>query len=232
MSCLSLQTALRVCAATLNVCQQINRRCINVAAVFQVNSSYVTFALRSLFSCCSGVGILIDVMEWANLVPDDVRQALSDRTLPDVVFAFSISTLAIHVLAARCWLTNFASWVWAVRIGLNALFMTCLLLVGLTLVIVSLALPDRLSATMGATTMRDMQVATALGTFTIATPFFLARMHSSQSFGMMVSCFAAYFLFLPTILGDFFSYSLARYDDLSWVSGFTYHVAKTLAEAK
>lgn len=157
-------------------------------------------------------------MGWANLVPDDAGNALANSSFPKAVFWFSVSTFVLHVWAARSWRSNFASWVWTLRTGLNALFMTCLLLVGFTLVIVSLALPDRLSSVMGSDIMRDMQIATALGTFTVLTPFVLAQLHSRQSFLIMVRCFIFYFLFLPTILSDFFSYAVARYDDLSWVS--------------
>lgn len=63
----------------------------------------------------------------------------------------------------------------------------------------------------------------------MTTPFILAIMHSTQSFTMMASCFTSYLLFLPTVLGDFFAYSIARYDDLSWVSALTREPARLLA---
>ena len=49
------------------------------------------------------------------------------------------------------------------------------------------------------------------------TPYFLALLHSPDSFRMMVTTYGTYFFFLPTIVSDFFAYSLARYDDLRCV---------------
>ena len=65
--------------------------------------------------------------------------------------------------------------------------------------------------------MTISQLAGALGILYLSTPFFLALLHSPDSFRMMLRTYATYYFFLPTIVSDFFAYSLARYDDLRCV---------------
>lgn len=156
------------------------------------------------------------MLEWVDPIPAAAVQAFS--WLPSIGFWFSVATYVGHVLAARAWRTPFAGWLWSLRVAFNAFFMLCLAVVGVTLCCVSLFDEDRLDRTLGYRVVKDLQLATALGTYYMLTPFVLAMMHSAGSFTMMCASFPAYFVFLPTILGDFFAYSLARYDDLSWVS--------------
>lgn len=61
-----------------------------------------------------------------------------------------------------------------------------------------------------------VQVAAAFGVLYACTPFFLSYMHSPSAFKTMLVTFPSYFCFAPTVLADFFSYSVARTDDLSW----------------
>jgi len=62
----------------------------------------------------------------------------------------------------------------------------------------------------------DLKLAFSLAVFYTASPFLLTLMHSWASFQVMVTSFPAYFPFLPTMLADFFAYSLARLDDWRW----------------
>jgi hypothetical protein len=64
--------------------------------------------------------------------------------------------------------------------------------------------------------VQDARMAGCLGIVYTTTPFFLSMMHSSESFTMMVRTYPTFFFFGPTILADFFAYSVARYDDVSW----------------
>ena len=150
-------------------------------------------------------------------MPDWVTSTFA--VLPEVLFWYAIGTFLLHVAAARARKNPFTVWIWAARISLNASLMLTLALVGATLPALSFWVPDRMEEALTFELMRNMQLSTALGAFYMATPFLLAAMHSPQSIATMASAFLAFFVFMPTILSDFFCYAIARFDDLSWVSG-------------
>ena len=94
--------------------------------------------------------------------------------------------------------------------------MSATLLVSTALLTISLAAPDVIVELVGEANFADMELALAFGVFYTTTPFFLSVLHSPQSFSLMLSSYRSFWFFLPTIVSDFFAYSIARYDDLSW----------------
>jgi len=105
---------------------------------------------------------------------------------------------------------------WNTRVGLNAGIMLLNAFVMVALVVTSHVAPDALAASIPLADQSDLSIAFAAAVLYTTSPFLLTLMHSWSSFKMMVSSFPAYFLFLPTILSDFFAYSVAKADDWRW----------------
>ena len=108
----------------------------------------------------------------------------------------AVTSLLLHVYFARNGKGNFTGWVWKIRVVLNALTMGVTLITTLGVLILATVAPDAFAAQMtvdGASSSErameevfDARLAGVLGIVYTTTPFFLSRMHSSESFVMMV----------------------------------------------
>jgi hypothetical protein len=148
-----------------------------------------------------------------------------------VYLIVALGSLFAHVGFARLGKRDFEERVWMVRAALNATLMVTNALALVSLLVLAVAKPDLLVAVIGERNYEDMLVATSFGALFATTPFFLSYMHSRGSFRTIVATFAAYFVFMPTILSDFNSYSVARADDLSWGTKAVSGAAKGAAAA-
>ncbi len=106
------------------------------------------------------------------------------------VALYAASFLA-HVYLARNGSANFTPWVWKLRILINAFTMLCTVLVTAAVLAVAVLAPAVLEAAMesGASAPEQVRDAKLAGCFSIVyatTPFFLAMLHSPQSFVAMV----------------------------------------------
>lgn len=59
-------------------------------------------------------------------------------------------------------------------------------------------------------------VAFTTGLLYAGTPFVLSYMHSPAALQSLSATFAVYYVFIPSIVSDFLTYSLCRLDDWSW----------------
>jgi hypothetical protein len=165
----------------------------------------------------SGLGLLAKLMGSSD-------QGALFSYIAQLYAAIAMASLASHVYFARFGASNFTPWIWNIRVVLNSVTMGVTLLA--TLVVLSFAafkpieLQNALSTGVdgvnAANDVDDSRVAGCLGILYTTTPFFLSMMHSNESFKMMLSTYRYYYFFGPTILADFFAYSLARYDDITW----------------
>jgi cellulose synthase/poly-beta-1,6-N-acetylglucosamine synthase-like glycosyltransferase len=130
----------------------------------------------------------------------------------------SVISYLAHVFLARCGKRNFEPIVWIIRASLGAMIMAVNAFVLVALLCISYfpGQADRIEGLISKENFRDMYVATSFGMLFATTPFYLSYMHSRASFSTMLSTFPFYFFFMPCILADFFAYSVARFDDLSW----------------
>lgn len=172
----------------------------------------------------SGLSLLLSLM---GLPSPLLLQALQMGY--DTIAALSFIVL---VYAARHGKSNFSTPVWISRLVLNSVTMAAILLSMGALLVVATVAPHRLvevmlpgsdlntiDPTLLAAAQSDVADARLAGYFSIlyaTTPFFLSLLHSPESLWMMVRTYPTYFFFLPTMLADFFAYSIGRYDDLTW----------------
>jgi cellulose synthase/poly-beta-1,6-N-acetylglucosamine synthase-like glycosyltransferase len=140
--------------------------------------------------------------------------------------AATVGSFLLHVYFARLGATPFTDWIWTFRAFLNAFTMIVLAFVTVSMILISTLAPDAfvnvlmnnpdVDISAARQDVFDTRLAGILGLLYTATPFFLASMHSHESLVNMISWFPRYYAFQPTILADFFAYSIARFDDLSW----------------
>lgn len=104
---------------------------------------------------------------------------------------------------------------WNFRIGMNACIMVTNMVVLAAFVFTS-GRNDALDAVLPVQNQLEVHFVFAMAIFYTLSPFYLGLMHSWDSFKCMVSAFPSYFLFGPTILGDFFSFSLCNFDNWKW----------------
>jgi cellulose synthase/poly-beta-1,6-N-acetylglucosamine synthase-like glycosyltransferase len=148
-------------------------------------------------------------------------------------------TFVTHVVYARAGPSNFTEAIWNTRIVFNALTMATIAFVTVTvgaiacvrpaILIGAISADGRIDQSTATSSVNLVRVAGMMGFLYTATPFFLASMHSRESFINMVTWFPRFFLFQPTILADFFAYSCARFDDLSWGTKAVASTGQTLA---
>lgn len=128
-----------------------------------------------------------------------------------------LGTFYWHIYEARWGSENFNHYSWTARYVLNCCIMFLNVCVMVSMFMLSIA--DRgeaLANEIGADNLQDIHLAFCFSVLYTGTPFFLTLLHSFESFTLMVKTFPSYYIFLPTILADFFAYSCSRYDDLSW----------------
>ena len=144
-------------------------------------------------------------------VPDSVRIPTQFGYL-----GLLLATFVAHVLAARWGKASFTTWIWSVRVALNAFTMLLNVVATASLSLLSYLYPDVVVEAIGEDNYQDLQIAGAMSLLYVATPFFLALLHSPGSFLFLVRHYIPYLFFLPTIVSDLFAYSVARFDDISW----------------
>ena len=108
------------------------------------------------------------------------------------------------------------SQIWRTRVSINAIIILLNAFVLVSLIVTNWAAPDLTAVALGPSIIQDIPIVFVGGLLYTFTPFLLTIMHSWQSFRTLVWAFPAFLVFLPTILCDFFAYSIAKLDELSW----------------
>ena len=144
-------------------------------------------------------------------MPEQVGFALRTAFL-----AVYLTSYVVHIALARFGSKSFVSWSWALRVGLNAAIMALNLTATGSLSVLSYIIPNAVVDVIGEDNYEDLQIAGAMTMLYATTPFILAALHSPGSSLLMARYIAAYIFFLPTVVSDLFSYSIARFDDISW----------------
>jgi cellulose synthase/poly-beta-1,6-N-acetylglucosamine synthase-like glycosyltransferase len=176
-----------------------------VLSVLQLVVFGVVFVFPGFFVVTGylSIGGLVLLLELAGLPPASFTQ-----TLQAAYLAAALGTLAAHMWLARAGAASFTPWVWTARLVLNAFTMALMGLVSLLLLPISFAAPQAIVSALsqdpaGQATakpsVQSAQVAGLLGLLYLFTPFFLAMMHSRESFLTMAKCFPTFFLFQPTV---------------------------------
>ena len=148
-----------------------------------------------------------------------VRGAHGALVVPTQVayLALALPSFVLHVRAARAGVRGGAGEaLWASRRLLGAFVMLASLAGTLALLCLCLVAPAVLTAQVGAWDVNDIRLTAAFCLHFLATPFCLAALHSHASLSAMLAAFPAFLTFFPVISADFFSYALARLDDLTW----------------
>ena len=106
----------------------------------------------------------------------------------------AVTTLVAHVYLARAGASNFTPWIWSLRVALNAVTMGVTLVTTVAVLAIAALAPAALqaqlqgggrSASEALSDVQDARVAGCLGIVYTTVPFFLALLHSSESFAMM-----------------------------------------------
>ena len=160
---------------------------------------------------CSGIYTSLLCVGLAQPGPDPTR----DRTIYGYL-GLLLTSYLVHVIAARWGSTSFTTWIWSVRVALNAFSMVVNIVGTVSLTVISYLKPDVVVEAIGEDNFQDLQIAGAVSMLYMSTPFFLALLHSPGSALFLLKNYIPYLLFLPTIVGDLFAYSIARFDDISW----------------
>jgi len=160
----------------------------------------------------SGLTLMISIVFPLLLV--DANDA--NNKAQAVFLTISFVSLFSHAGFARFGPSNYEHSIWLFRSVLNAFVTTMVVLTSLALSAFVAFAPTLLEKNTGEQSFRYIIATLLTSAFVATSPFFLTYMHSRKSFYRSISTFPGYLLFSSTILSDFYMYSLARADDLTW----------------
>ena len=134
-----------------------------------------------------------------------------------VYLAIAVPSFILHVRVSRNGGGGAgAAALWAMRSILGAFIMISSLAASLALLALCVTSPHVLVIQLGTWDVNSIRLSSAFCVHFLATPFCLSALHSRASLLVLSSAFPSFLPFFPVISADFFSYSLAQLDNLSW----------------